>query len=127
MFVECKNCNCLTTWGTVLDGDVYCEYCLKEKHLTEEVKKPVSVTPDYQTFLGDFKKRWPTKSAFAKQYGFTNEMVQRTLKRNRPGELTKTQSRVMSILIKRGFAKIMIIDEIISVEDVIKLGSVFYK
>ena len=125
MFVECKDCNCLTTWGTVFDGDVYCEYCIKKKQL---VKKTIpKVSPDYQTFLGDFKKRWPTKSAFAKQYGFTNEMVQKTLKRNRPGELTKTQSRIMSILIKRGFAKIMIIDEIISVEDVIKLGSVFYK
>jgi len=125
MFIACKECGCLTAWGTVLDGEVYCEYCIKEKHLKEKKTKPIK--PEYQTFLGDFKKRWPTMSAFARQYNFKSEMVQRTLNKKRKGKLTKTQERVMSILIKKGFAKIMIIEELISVEDVIRLGSIFYK
>ena len=121
MFRACTSCKCLTLYGTNLKGNFVCDYCAVPHKI--KVKEEKKSEPDYPTFVTEFKKQWPTKSAFAKFYKLKANTVQVALRPNKATKATKMQRRIYTILIRRGFGQLLILDNIITIEDFITVAS----
>ena len=119
-FQACSKCNCLTLQGSLGETGFVCDYCAKPSLVVTE-KKVADL--DYPTFISEFKKQWPTKAAFAKFYKLNPNTVQVALRPGRKTGVTKTQKKVYTVLIRRGFAKLMLLDEIMSVEEFILIAT----